>query len=150
MNDLAEPLQVVAVAAVLFHRDRLLCMRRAPWRDAGPGLWETLSGRVRPGEEPLAAIGREIAEECGLDVELDPRPVTAYPGKRNDQPMVVIVYRGRVVGGEVTPSDEHDAFDWLTPDEFATRSPLLPLIEAALTALTIPWPTAARSGESST
>ncbi|MEX2541641.1 MAG: NUDIX domain-containing protein, partial [Trueperaceae bacterium] len=119
-------------------------------RDAGPGLWETLSGRVRPGEDPLAAIRREIAEECGLEVELDRQPVTAYPARRNDEPMVVIVYRGRVVGGKVTPSDEHDAFDWLTPDEFAGRSSLVPLIESARTALALPWPSTARNERGST
>jgi 8-oxo-dGTP diphosphatase len=135
-----EPLLVVAVAALLFDDDRLLCMRRSATRDAGPGLWETLSGRVRPGEEPLAAVRREIGEECGLAVELDPRPVTAYAGKRNDQPMVVIVFRGRVAGGEVTLSDEHDAFEWLTPGDLARRSPLEALVQAARTALELPWP----------
>lgn len=130
-----EPLLVVAVAALLFRGERMLCMRRSAWRDAGPGLWETLSGRVRPDEDPLDAVIREIAEECALEVDLDPRPVVAYPARRIDDPMVVIVYRGKVTGGEVVLSDEHDAFDWLTPDEFAERSPLAPLVEAARMAL---------------
>jgi lipoyl(octanoyl) transferase len=140
VSEPSEPLLVVAVAALLFDGERLLSMRRSAERDAGPGLWETLSGRVRPGEDPLAAARREIAEECGLEVELDRRPVTAYPGKRNDEPMVVIVFRGRVVGGEVALSDEHDAFEWLTPGELALRSPLALLVQAARTALEIPWP----------
>lgn len=82
---------------------------------------------------------REISEECGLEVELDPRPVTAYAAKRLEEPMVVIVYRGRANTGEVVLSDEHDAFDWLTPDEFDQRSPLAPLTEAARLALALPW-----------
>jgi 8-oxo-dGTP diphosphatase len=143
VNDAPEPKLVVAVAALLFRGDRLLCMRRSLWRDAGPGLWETLSGRVRPEEDPLAAVQREIAEEsgleCGLDVELDRRPVTAYPSKRNDEPMIVIAYRGRVKSGEVVPSHEHDAFEWLTPGELEQRSPLTLLSRAARTALEIPW-----------
>ena len=129
-----EPPLIVAVAAVLLKDGKLLCMKRSAAKDAGPGLWETLSGRVRPGEEPLAAARREIAEECALEVELDPRPVTAYSALRIDAPMVVIVYRGRVTGGEVVLSDEHDEYAWLTPDEFAERSPLAMLVEAARTA----------------
>ena len=139
MIDTKEPLLVVAVAAVLLRGERFLCMRRSAWRDAGPGLWETLSGRVQPGEDPLPAMTREIAEECGLEVELDPRPITAYAAKRVEEPMVVIVYRGRSNTGEVTLSDEHDSFDWLTPEEFAQRSPLAPLVEAARLALRLPW-----------
>lgn len=144
MRETQEPLLVVAVAALIFHGDRLLCMRRSAWRDAGPGLWETLSGRVRPGEDPLAAMGREIVEESGLEVDLDPRPVTAYPAKRNEEPMMVIVYRGATLSDEVTLSDEHDAFAWFTADEFADRSPLAPLVAAARQALTLPWPAADR------
>ncbi|MEX2534301.1 MAG: NUDIX domain-containing protein [Trueperaceae bacterium] len=139
MKETHEPLLVVAVAAVVFRGKRLLCMRRSACRDAGPGLWETLSGRVRPGEDPLAAVAREISEECGLEVELDPRPITTYPAKRIDEPMVVIVYRAQAISGEVVMSDEHDAFEWLTPDELAERSPLAPLVNAARLALDLSW-----------
>lgn len=150
MDDVArapdEPKLVVAVAATLFDGDLLLCMRRSSWRDAGAGLWETLSGRVRPSEEPLAAVRREIAEECGLEVALDERPVTAYAAKRNREPMVVLVYRGRVLGTEVILSDEHDDHAWLTVDDFALRSSLTPLVRAARTALDTPWPESPQRG----
>lgn len=135
-----EPLLVVAVAAILIRDGRLLCMRRSPQKDAGAGLWETLSGRVRPGEEPLAAVRREIAEECGLEVDLDPRPVAAYAGSRNREPMVVIVYRGRSLEEDAVLSDEHDAFEWLTVAEFDLRTPLKPLVDSARAALRLPWP----------
>lgn len=138
-----EPKLVVAVAAVLVDGERLLCMRRSAWRDAGAGLWETLSGRMRPNEEPLAAVSREIAEECGLEVALDERPVTAYAALRNTEPMVVLVYRGRLLAGQVKLSDEHDEYAWLTTDEFAQRSPLAPLVHAAEIALRTPWPESA-------
>lgn len=134
-----EPLLVVAVAALVVRGERILSMKRSRLKDAGPGLWETLSGRVRPGEEPLAAVAREIDEECGLAVELDPRPVTAYSAVRIDLPMVVIVYRGLYQTGEVALSEEHEAYAWLTPDELAGRSPLEPLVAAARHALLLPW-----------
>jgi hypothetical protein len=54
--------------------------------------------------------------------------------------MVVIVFRGRVTGGEVALSDEHDAFEWLTPGDLARRSPLEALVRAARTAEELPWP----------
>lgn len=121
---------VVAVAAVVTQGERVLAMRRAAHEDAGAGLWETMSGRVEIDEEPLDAIAREIDEECGLEVEIDPRPVDAYAARRNEAPMIVIVYRARVVRGEVCRSDEHDAHDWLTPEEFRARTTLARLADA--------------------
>jgi len=125
---------IVAVAALIYRQGRVLAMRRSPQRDAGPGLWETLSGRVLPGEEPIDAMRREILEEAGLQdgvaLRLEPRPVEAYSTTRAGQPMVLIIYRAEYLSGEVRRSDEHDAHDWLTPEEFAARSSLNKLVEA--------------------
>lgn len=121
---------VVAVAAIIFDRDKVLAMQRSVKKDAGPGLWETLSGRVEEGEEPLEAIKREITEECGLEVVVDSRPVQAYSSRRKNDPMILIIYRARYLSGEVKMSDEHDDYAWLTPDEFAARSTLKKLVEA--------------------
>jgi 8-oxo-dGTP diphosphatase len=135
MTDSVRGLHVVAVAALVIKDRRVLAMRRAPTNLAGPGLWETLSGRVEQGEEPKAAVAREIAEECGLEVELETRPFDAYAATRRGHPMVVILYRARHVAGEVRLSPEHDAYAFLTADEFAQRSTLLPLVNVVRRAL---------------
>jgi 8-oxo-dGTP pyrophosphatase MutT (NUDIX family) len=121
---------VVAVAAVIVEDGRVLAMRRSATKDAGAGLWETLSGRVEPGEQPLDALAREIDEECGLRVRIHPRPVDAYVARRGGAPMTVIVYRADRVAGEVRRSDEHDAHAWWTPEEFRKRSTLTRLADA--------------------
>jgi|SRR5690625_403360 len=131
--------QIVAVAALIFDGDKLLCMRRSPQKDVGAGTWETLSGRVEPGEHPDDAILREIEEESGLDIELDYRPVTAYAALRGQEPMTVILYRAKWKGGEVRRSEEHDRHAWLTPDQFAERTHLKPLVDAARLAASLPW-----------
>jgi 8-oxo-dGTP pyrophosphatase MutT (NUDIX family) len=121
---------VVAACVVIVREGRMLAMRRAAHRDAGAGLWEAVSGRVDDGEQPEQAAVREVREESGLAVELDPRPVTAYRARRGAEPMVVIVYRARWTSGEVVRSDEHDDHAWLTPDEFAERCSLTLLVGA--------------------
>lgn len=121
---------VVAVAVVVRRGDRVLAMRRSPQKDAGAGEWEALSGRVKPGEQPLAAARRETHEECGLEVAIDPRPIAAYQAKRNRDDMVVVVYRGDSETGEVVLSEEHDTFAWMTQEEFSSACRFPALVEA--------------------
>ncbi len=128
---------VVAAAVIIRRENTFLAMRRALTKDAGPGLWEALSGRLEAGEAPLEAAAREVQEECGLEVRLEARPVTSYPATRLGLPMIVIVYRADYRGGEVTLSHEHDRYAWLTPEAFAARSSLTLLIHAVNSAFNV-------------
>lgn len=127
-------LYVVAVAAIILREGKVLAMRRAATKNAGAGLWETLSGRVALGEEPLETVKREILEESSLNVEVEAQPFTVYQAKRKNVPMVVIVYRAKYLSGKVVLSEEHDAYAWLTPEEFAERSTLTKLVETVFLA----------------
>lgn len=126
---------VVAVAVVIVREGRVLVMRRAPTKDAAPGLWETVSGRIEPDEQPLAAAVREVREESGLEVRVVPRPVDAYTIRRGSVPMVVLVYRADWVAGEVRRSDEHEAHVWCRPEELAERGMPERLVAAIARAL---------------
>lgn len=121
---------VTAVAAVIFKNDKILAMKRAVTKDAGPGLWETLSGRIDKDEDPLQAVKREIQEECGLNVEVNPRPVTAYHAYRKGIPMILVVYSAEYLSGEVLISEEHDEYCWVSPQEFSKLSELERLVDA--------------------
>jgi 8-oxo-dGTP diphosphatase len=125
---------VAAAAIFLFRGDRLLAMRRSPKKDAAPGAWEAISGRLQPGEQPHDAARRECFEETGLRPSIDPVPVTAYTAKRLASDMLVVGYRADSDAGEVTLSEEHDACAWMTLDEFAAACPFPPLVEAARSA----------------
>lgn len=45
-------------------------MHRRPTGKAHGGLWEFPGGKIDPGESPRLALAREIAEECGLALDL--------------------------------------------------------------------------------
>lgn len=81
-----EAKQWVAVTVLVFRAGRMLSMRRAATQQAGPGLWEGVSGRVRVGEDPIAAARREIVEETGLRVRVLPQPITTYAALRRGSP----------------------------------------------------------------
>jgi 8-oxo-dGTP diphosphatase len=54
----------VAVA-IIRHGGRCFLQRRAPAARVAPGLWEFPGGKLEPGEEPRAALLRELREEVG-------------------------------------------------------------------------------------
>ncbi|QQS03162.1 MAG: NUDIX domain-containing protein [Fibrobacterota bacterium] len=131
----AEPLFVGAVCALVRRDGRILSMLRSRTKDAAPGIWEAISGRIQQGESPLAAVEREISEECALQVRIDPRPLSAHQSVRAGIPMIIVYYLADHVSGEVRLSDEHEDFAWLDADEFAARTPIVPLAQAVREAL---------------
>ena len=115
--------QLVAVVVVVVREDRVLLIRRAAESEAGAGIWESVSGRVEPGEQPRDAAIREAREETGLAVDVGEAPVDAYAMERRGRPMIVLVYRGDAPAGEVRRSAEHDAHDWRAPEDALPRMP---------------------------
>jgi len=131
-----EAKQWVAVTVLVFSDERMLSMRRAASQDAGPGLWEGVSGRAQPDEDPIAAARREVIEETGLDVEIRSQPVAVYAARRGKEPMTVIVFAAELLGGEVRLSEEHDGYRWCDLEELIELGVPKQLVEAARDA----WP----------
>ena len=87
------------------------------------GTWDLPAGGIEPGESPRDAVVREVAEETGLDVV--PEDITAVLGpRRSTYPngdiaeYTVVVFRCRVVGGELSPVDGEAAeLRWFSRSE---------------------------------
>jgi 8-oxo-dGTP diphosphatase len=103
------------VAAVIERGGRfLLCRRPAGKRHAG--LWEFPGGKFLPGESPLEAARRELAEELGVEVlSLGDRLLAAAdPGSS-----FVVEFHRAAIAGEPRPL-EHDELAWVAPEDFAS------------------------------
>jgi 8-oxo-dGTP diphosphatase len=61
-----EPLRVVA--AVLFDAQRRVLIAQRPPGKHQAGFWEFPGGKIGPGENPEQALGRELAEELGIEL----------------------------------------------------------------------------------
>lgn len=61
----------LVVAGALLDGTRLLAAQRSS-PPALAGQWELPGGKVEDGEEPVAALERELREELGIDVEIGP------------------------------------------------------------------------------
>lgn len=121
---------VGAVCALVRRDDRVLGMKRSSTKDAAPDIWEAVSGRLEPGEDPLEGVIREIREETGLVVRVDPRPWAAFTTERAGVPMIIVYYVATWIAGEVRLSEEHSETRWLTAAEFARLTPIPRLAQA--------------------
>ncbi|HEY6798176.1 MAG TPA: (deoxy)nucleoside triphosphate pyrophosphohydrolase [Kineosporiaceae bacterium] len=88
----------------------LLAARRTEPEQLAGG-WELPGGKVEPGEEPLAALHRELAEELGVRVEVGDEvggPDPHLPGWPLPPAHRMRVWLVRVVEGEPAPLEAHD------------------------------------------
>lgn len=111
MRSVDAPPVVVVGAAVLRH-GRVLAARRTRPPEL-MGRWELPGGKVEPGEDPGAAVVREVREELGCEIRVTGRLTGEQPvgGGRTLQ-----VQCAEIVSGEPVPH-EHDAVRWLGPEE---------------------------------
>ena len=113
---------VVGAAIVddLTRPGRLLAARRsAP--PALAGRWELPGGKVEPGETPVAALHRELAEELGVLVELGEEVAApAAQGWPLGGDLVMRVWWARLLGGTPAPLQDHDELRWLPAGAWAS------------------------------
>lgn len=88
-----------------------------------PGAWETVHGRIEPGEQPEDAAVREVREETGLVVQRLYN-VTVQPFYLHLTHVVElsVVFAAFVDHrAPVTLGSEHARHEWLTPDQASAR-----------------------------
>ena len=100
----------------------ILLLRRGEG-DILPGLWQSVSGGVEPGEAAAAAALRELSEETGFG----PDAIAAFyhldQVNQFHEPSVGGVVSGAVLavrvpaGAEPVLSHEHDSMQWVSPDD---------------------------------
>lgn len=102
----------VAACAIPVLDGRIVLARRDI--DPGRGLWTFPGGYADRGETVEEAAAREVREEVGVDVRIGPL-IGVY--SFHDSIVVVVVYRGEVVGGTPHAGHETQEVRLVTADE---------------------------------
>ncbi len=109
------------VSLLIERKGTVLLGRRSRKKDHAPGAWESISGRVEPGETPMEAARREVLEETGLVVDVL-RQIDTFTFERgaNREPTTGATFHCLVSEGRERLSDEHDEFTWVTLEQART------------------------------
>lgn len=128
----------VGVGAVVFHRGRVLLVRRGAAPAAG--RWSLPGGAVHLGERLVDAVRREVREECGLDVEVAGVAgvvdrIVRDPEGRVRYHWVLIDYLAYAAADAVTPGSDAADCRWMDPARLAeldTTEGLADMVRRAL------------------
>lgn len=123
--------ELEVVAAAILDDGWFLACRRAPGK-AAAGRWEFPGGKVEPGEDPRAALGRELLEELAVEVEVG-ELLDRSQTKVGDIIIDLATYDVKLLGRRPDQSTDHDQLGWFALDELASldwAAPDLPAVEA--------------------
>lgn len=112
---------MVAVGAVIVNQGKLLLIKRSSKLDWHPGEWEILYGRIAQHEDAQMGLTREVKEEIGIEIVAG-RPLTCWHIYRGHEQiahneLIGITFLATTEQSEITLSDEHDEYRWVTPTE---------------------------------
>ncbi|MGH8615129.1 MAG: Nudix family hydrolase [Gammaproteobacteria bacterium] len=120
----------VAVAVVSNEQGRVLICQRPQHKHLG-GLWEFPGGKVKPGEDVMMALRRELREEIGIEGDLS-RPLIQVRHRYPDRDVLLDVWRVDHWRGGAQPM-EGQRMRWadpleLDPQQFPAAD--IPIIKA--------------------
>lgn len=115
--------RVAAKAVIVNKKGQILILREATTNPdrSGAGGYQFPGGRIEPGESFFEALTREVYEETSLRVQPElPLSVGEWmPVIRGQQQHIVALFMGcQALTEEVTLSEEHDEFAWITLDGY--------------------------------
>ncbi|CAA9411111.1 MAG: hypothetical protein AVDCRST_MAG22-1885 [uncultured Rubrobacteraceae bacterium] len=106
-----------AVGAAILNGDRALVTVRA--REPYRGKVDVPGGFLELGEHPVDGLRREVREELGLEIAVDPMPVLLAPHTYGPEGVWVLAigFRARILEGTPAPADDVAEARWIGAGE---------------------------------
>lgn len=112
-----------AVSAFIVFNNKVLLVEHPKYNK-----WLPVGGHIELDEEPEEALHREIAEECGLEVEILAEKPPEFPDTKliispdyievhdagAPHKHIALVYMARAKNDQATLSDEHTSLHWFS------------------------------------
>lgn len=129
---------LLVVACALIDKDNRILLAQRPEGKNLAGLWEFPGGKVEQGEEPEAALIRELYEELGITTKVDClAPLSFASHTYDDFHLLMPLYICRRFEGFAS-GREGQAIKWVRPDALqdypmpAADLPLIPVLRDLL------------------
>ncbi len=132
---MASPEEIHVIAGALADADGRVLIAQRPRGRHMAGRWEFPGGKLGFGENSLAGLKRELAEELGIVVR-EARPLIRLRHSYPDRRVLLDVWQVTAYDGE-PKSLESQALAWAQPDELPAHD-LLEADRAIVTALRLP------------
>jgi 8-oxo-dGTP diphosphatase len=119
----------IGAKAFIEREGKILIVREADTYIEGTelGKWDVPGGRIEPRETLMDGLVREVGEECGLRIA-DSKVFAVregFPVIKGEECHIVRIYFTAQAGeGEVRLSQDHDAWEWIDPQDHE-RYPLM-------------------------
>ncbi|MCZ8208379.1 MAG: (deoxy)nucleoside triphosphate pyrophosphohydrolase [Hyphomonadaceae bacterium] len=108
---------LLVAAAALVNGDGAVLLAQRPQGKSLAGLWEFPGGKIESGENPEAALCRELAEELGLDVDpKDLKPLTFASHAYADFHLLMPLWTARRWYGDPM-GQEGQQLAWVQPED---------------------------------
>lgn len=127
--------KVITIASVIvFNSDNKILLLKRSEKSSFPHHWQLPEGKMEISETPEVAVRREVLEELGINLPAISFTSVTYSeldAKGQHYLAIRICFTTQLNTGDVTLSDEHEAFDWYSKEE-SLKLLLLPGVEKAL------------------
>lgn len=110
---------IPVVTALMKRGDEVLLGLRPEGQNLA-GFWEFPGGKLEPGEEPEAALKRELAEELGIDAEIGPICLTSTHDY-GDTGILLLFFEVNYWTGE-PKTVHHSGLKWVKIDKLSKEN----------------------------
>ncbi|MGC9603551.1 MAG: NUDIX domain-containing protein [Minisyncoccia bacterium] len=126
---MAPKLFVATKALIVNNEGKVLLIRESSqYKDGSKiGGLDTPGGRVQAGQHFDESLKREVREETGLEIRIGESFFVneSWPMVRGESWQIIrIFFECYPESSDVRLSDDHDAFEWIDPEEYA-RYPII-------------------------
>jgi len=108
-------LYLIGVKTIIYNEKGEILLLKRSGKSPSPHTWDFPGGGVDNDENPNDTALREIAEETTLNVG-SLSPISVYENTDDTHQYVVIGYTAEYIGGSVSLSWEHEAYEWMSLD----------------------------------